>query len=250
MTQLFSPELVKNLKAHFFHRNAPEISWMNAVGMSLFLPGVSGFWPGSVQGNGGTPDLTGNGQTMTFNNVTLTNMGLAPVFSLPLNTSYMTTADAVVNSPTTAFFFVAWVYFNSLGATQGIINKWGAAGNRSFSVFKGASDTLSMKYSTDGTAIVQNNTVFTVTSAKWYHIAAIIYPTTVNQLYVNMTLGISGFGASTFNGTAPLEIGRANNGVNDGLLGYMSLPAFGLAGLPELFIRTHYQYTKALFGYS
>ena len=249
MTQLFSADLVKNLKAHFLPRNAPEVSWMNAIGMSLFLPGVSGFWPGSIQGNGATPDLTGNGQTMTLSGVTLDYMGLAPVFSIPNNTSYLHTPDAVVNSPTAAFFFVTWVYFNSLGANQGLLNKWGAAGNRSFSIFKGSGDTLSMKYSTNGTATVQNNTVFTVTSAKWYHVAAIIYPTTVNRLYVNMELGISGFGASTFNGTADLELGRANNGVNDGLLGYMSLPAFGLTGLPELFIKTHYQYTKALFGY-
>lgn len=249
----FRPEAVENMKPFYIGRNEPNYSWQTAIGSHLFLPSVTGFWPGSIQGNGVTPDLTGNAQTMTLNTVTLTNIGMAPCLSIPNTTSYLNTADGALNSPTSAMFFTCWMRFNSLGATQGIINKWGAAGQRSFMFYKNSSDGVTWENSTNGTATAPvlssfNNLIVVDT---WYHLALNFSTADGIDFWINNVLvGSTGGGSAIFDGTADLELGRATNGGTDGLRGYLSLPTFGLSTMPEIYFNTMYQYEKALYGYN
>lgn len=249
---LLIPEAIENHKAFFIGRNEPNYSWATAVSSGLFFPGVTGFWPGSIQGNGVTPDLTGNGQTMTLNTVTLTNIGMAPCFSIPNTTSYLNTADGVLNSPTSVFFFSCWVRFTSLGADQGIINKWGAAGNRSFRLYKTSANVLSLSISSNGTSSTTITALAgtALVTDTWYNVAVVLRSDTSATVWLNGAVVIAGIFVAVFDGTADLELGRASNGGSDGLRGYMSLPVFGLYELPEIYFNTHYQYTKALYGYN
>lgn len=250
--QKLNAESVDLMRPFFVGRNEPNFSWQISVGSHLFLPGVTGFWPGSVQGNGVTPDATGNGQTMTLNTVTLTNIGIAPCFSIPNTTSYLNTADGVLNSPTSAMFFTCWMRFSSLGATQGIINKWGAAGQRSFKFYKTSSNGFTWENSADGTIVTGlNSSGSLVVADTWYHLAINFSTAGGIDYWINNVLrGSTGGGSAIFDGTADLELGRATNGGTDGLRGYMSLPTFGLTTMPEIYFNTMYQYEKALYGYN
>ena len=254
MPQLLNAELIKNLAAHFLRRNGPEVSWMSAIGMHLFFPGVTGFWPGSVGGNlADTPDLSANGQTMTtFGNTQLTVEGFAPVFVIPDDTSYLSTPDAVPNQ-FGDFFFLGWVKFDALGAVQGLANKWGAVGNYAVRVYKSAADAICLDVSDDGTTITTLAHPATISVSRWYHVAASFTSNSgIMRVYVNavkeeLTVGVP---TVLFNSTADFELGRASNGVNDGLIGSGSLFASGQrAEISEIHLKTLYSYTKALYGY-
>lgn len=135
------------------------------------------------------------------------------------NLDIISAADAAeLNVGSGTFTFECWVRFNSLSSTEdgnGFASQYSssAAANRSWGFKRdSSSNELQFIYSTNGSAITTIAYAWTPSTGVWYHVAVDRDGSNDVRLYVDgVMLGKTNIGGATlFNSTNPLEIGRLN----------------------------------------
>lgn len=192
----------------------------------LTLPGLVAFWPmSSVQrSTGNAYDISGQGRTLTYNGNPTYNLyaSLIPYLDLDGTGDYLERADETDLDilGTESIYAVAqrgltlggWFWFDDAGVDEGVFNKIGGAGQRSYGLQKLAADQVRMAVSGDGTALIDANA--TITTGAWYHIVGRYDPSTEVAIWANgvKTVDTASIPASLFNSTAALDIGRLADG--------------------------------------
>jgi len=140
-----------------------------------------------------------------------------------------------------------WFLFNAIGVDAGLISKFGAAGQRSYMLEQRSSDTVQLRISVDGTALV-DVTSGTITTAQWYFIAGRFTPSTEQVIWLNeeKTINTTSIPASIFNSTTAFQIGAFNSGslVN----GRASLCFLSANALSDGIVSSLFQQTRGVFG--
>jgi len=227
----------------------------------LALPGLVGFWPmSSVQrSTGNAYDLSGQGRTLTYNGNPTYNINndFAPYIRLDGTGDFLSRADetdldilgteAVFVSTVRGLTMGGWFLFNAIGVDAGLISKFGAAGQRSYMLEQRSSDTVQLRISVDGTALV-DVTSGTITTGQWYFIAGRFTPSTEQVIWLNeeKTINTTSIPASIFNSTSALQIGAFASGslVN----GRASLCFLSANALSDGIISSLFQQTRGVFG--
>lgn len=158
--QIRNAELVGLLNGDFQHRNEANFAW-RAHAAHLAIPGLRGYWPISAFNSvGAVWDQSGNGRQLTNNgDPKFSAYDLAPYIILDGAGDYLSRADEAGLRVTGLETYVltarrgialgGWFYSSSLGATQGLITKWGA--QRAYSLELNPAGSISARLSDDGT---------------------------------------------------------------------------------------------------
>jgi hypothetical protein len=182
--------------------NSPKLVWEYAL-VTLHLNNVS-YFDSTGYGNdgtdGGDTQIETNGSCIFSNCIQLDG------------NDYLTLSDnAEIDMVNGIFSIEAWVYTNTTGAVQNIINKGeGEAAN--FYYFQiTAGNALSLLVD-DGAGQCQYNTLVTIDQGQWYHVVAIKH-TGGLRLYINgeNQTGLAGqtaCGAGSLANSADVQIGR------------------------------------------
>jgi hypothetical protein len=214
--------------------------------MYMALPGLVGFWPGSVTDSAGRlMDLTNNSLHLTNSSVaTFGNDGLVPYVAYD-GTSYHSHVDDVdldilgteTHIEENGLTMGCWVMFDAeAGASGAGLMTKNTASNLSYALVQGARGqyTPIAYISDDGSAAV-TATGSTIEQGAWGFIAMRYTPSTELKLWVNdePVVNTTSIPASIYNGTAPLVIGRYN-------------AANYFTG--DYTIETIYDFTRPMFG--
>lgn len=134
------------------------------------------------------------------------------------------------------FTISAWVKFNSVATGQGVLAKYGNAGNRSYYLALN-SGIPQVAVSPNGTSVVVANGP-SLSSGTWYHLAAVYNGSTLT-LYTNGAAGTPvSHSSGVFNSSAPFEIGRITSGSYLG--GHVALAAIWSRALSPAEISAQY----------
>lgn len=255
-------DLVNWLSAYFTRRNEPNFALGQAIGTILGMHGLVGFWPGSTTDNSGQMiDKSGNANHLTLNG--------NPVFKTDNLYSYVeydgtgdyhshvdaaifriTGTETYIDSGSRGLTIGGWVYFtNASGTAEFISSKWGAAGQRSYRLFREAAGTISFEVSVDGTATTTVTSTDTPAQATWVFLMARFDPSTELKIWVNDNTDVNttSIPASIFNSAASFQIsGRL--GTTSLLTGRVMYPLLCSAYNSDAIIGNLFQQTRGLFN--
>jgi hypothetical protein len=174
-------------------------------------------------------DETGNDNDLTDNNTVLyssdSKQGTNSADFESANNEYLEIADGSQTGldVTGDLTILAWAKFESISADQAIVAKYDASGNdRAYLVwFENTGATIYFNVSSNGTAITNHESCFSLTAGVWYHVAC-VYNSTDLRIYVNGILaGVATAYSSGINDSAAsFRLGRHTNNTwpYDGLL--------------------------------
>lgn len=252
-------DLVNLLSADFQNRYEPNFSFAQAVGMLQMFPGVVGIWPGSVtDGAGQMVDVSGNGNHLTNNNTATFNStadGLVPYVNLIAASSQyfshatglpfdITGTEAHIGNVTgniRGLTMGGWVKFDRLTTQEAIMSK-----------ISGATGYMLRKESDDDLRFQINGVAFdydTVTTTTPFQFVAVKYePSTLMTGWLNGDKSTSAAGVPASITTAALAFTIGSRIAVDFFDGRFVLPFLCASAVPDVYIDTFYQQTRALFG--
>lgn len=233
---------------HFPRRNEAGLAWSRAISSRLFLPKTRGFWPISLTNeNDDLLDASGNNQTaVNTSAVPLALYGVTPYAQLT-GSDYFSVASAAPNKITGALTLVCFARFNDLSVENGLISKWGAAGNRSYRLYVTSTGLITFEVSSNGTLITAVDSDLEPDEETWYSIIGQYDPGESLTLWVNRTVNqnVAAIPASIFDSTAALLLGNTNGSILDGDLALPSLHAAPInSGIQMLVL----DYNRPLFS--
>lgn len=238
----------------------PELS-PDLISPFLAIPGLVGYWPmSSVQrSTGAAYDLSGQVRTLTYNGNPTYNIwnNLVPYIRLDGTGDFLSRADetdldilgteAIYASTVRGLTLGGWFLFDAIGIDAGLISKFGAAGQRSYMLEQRSSDTVQLRISVDGTALI-DVTSGTITTAQWYFIVGRFTPSTEQVIWLNgvKTINTTSIPASIFNSTSALQVGAfaSANFVN----GRAALCFLSANAVSDAIISSLFQQTRGAFG--
>lgn len=233
---------------HFQKRGDVGLAFSRAISTRLFIPKTRGFWPISlINENDDLRDMSGNGQTATNTGaVTLGLFGITPIAQFS-GSNHFSITSAAVNKITGALTVICFFRLNALGAEQGLISKWGAAGNRSYRLLISSLNAILFQVSSNGTLTTTATSTLTPVVDTWYFALGEYNPSTSLTLVVNGTTDINttSIPASIFDSTAALLLGSTNGSLLDGDLALPSLHASVFNSAHRMIAR---DYARPLFG--
>jgi len=261
-------ELVNMLGGNLQQRYESSFAWRTACSMFQALPGLRGFWPmGAINGSS-TVDQSGNGRTLTYagnpvygSGVDLSG-GLAPWIRFDGTGDYLTRADetgldilgteSYVHVP--GLTLGGWFRPEIDTASEGLLTKWGAAGQRSYNLqLTGAvaGDPVRFYISDDGTNSDSASSTTGFSIDTWQFIAgrfndALTGAELAVWLNDEQTTGATARNA-IFNSNAPFNISGSNNGTSL-YTGRASMCFLCACALHDSVVWAIYQHTRALFG--
>lgn len=272
-TQVFNDELMNLIATDFQRRYEPNFAWGNVMSFYQQLPGLIGFWPGSI----GTTANSGFLRDMSGSEMHLTP-GVGAVEQAdttglrrwnPYNGSsqYFSATDTAFNSilgnegtihsTIRGLTVMAWVRPSGTpAASEAIASKWNSTGNqRSWLLFRTTGLNGLFQVSGDGTAFVQVGSTNDFISGEWRFIAARYIPSTQIRIWEGFTYGLvtnenaTSIPATLFNSTTNLAVGAINTDTAAAAFyeGDLSLIALCRAALPDLFIESIFNLTRPLF---
>jgi len=229
------------------------------------LPGLRGFWPMSAfDSTGAAQDQSGHGHHLTYNgNPTYSYAGLAPYIDLDGVGDYLSRADeADLDILGTETYVAAgvrgltvggWFYVDDDTAAQGLISKYGAAGQRSWLLYVdgvAAGDPVRFIISDNGTNTDTTTSTNGIVASTWHFCVGRYCDALVGaelQVWIDNTATSAATARnSIFNSNAGFNIGAWNGG--SVLNGRASLCFLCAAALSDTIIQSLYQATRALFG--
>ena len=266
-TQKLNAELVRLLSAIFQRRYEPNFALGNAISLYLSLPGLRGLWPFSgINSVPGAINFAADGYNLSSNGTPeVWNTGLAPITVL----DGLTTGDCwyyndhahfdilgtetIYNTNIRGLTCGAWVYPLDLSSVDRyIISKWEhtVAGNQSYRLYYSFANNY-FEFNVRDSLSVLDTVGFGSSSSvnNWYFVAGRFDPG------VDMTIWVNGESTSAAtaltnvdNSTARFVVGAAHSLANREWDGYISFPFLTATALPDQWIFTLYQQTRALFG--
>ena len=203
------------------------------------LSGAAGAWTFDADTATTASDITGNGNTLSFTNVTATTAGRSGAAIQLKGNGYAQAGGAVLNTAG-SFTVSAWVNFSSLAAcgAQTLLSQ---DGNNDSGFYLGILPNCtgsSFRFSMQGAdsdsaatyAVVYNATIATGT---WYHLVGVRNASAgTMSLYVNGVLQGTVANTTSWSAAGPLAVGRAkfSAGLRDYVTGSIdSVAVFGSA---------------------
>jgi hypothetical protein len=255
MAKIHDPELVRSLRTTFPARDEASYAWGNILSCFTMLPKLRGLWfCGNVDEGGEMYDLSGQGRTLTDANT--------PTYGLDGLASYATYVrassqrhyrlDEAGLDITDDLTLFTWVRFttSSKGVLTGILSKWLTAGSqKSYLLYKDASDIMKFAISDDGSAVpVAVPSSVTWDSSQWYFMVGRFDPSTKASIYVNDVFDddTTGIPASIFNGSDSFRIASSDAGNH--LDGDVAIAGLANYAFPDYLIRALYHKSRRLFG--
>lgn len=259
-------ELRRNLDPFYLGRNDPWATYSRAISMYSYLPCLRAFYPCLDISTNSLDDQSGHGRNMTTSgdpDIDIDNF--TPYMQLVAsNTDYASVADnqdhditgteSRISTNINGLTIGAWIYFDTVAATQRIFSKWSPTGNqRSYSImYNSAGPSLDAQVSVDGTAITTVASAVGPNTDEWIFLAGKFVPSTSLTVYypvggiLSSVENTTSIPASIYNSASSLTIGRNGNGTNyfDGRVALCFLCA---CALPDDMIFGIYQHTKVLF---
>lgn len=227
-------------------------SWGAVLGSHLGLPRLRGFWPmGAADASDNVNDLSGDARHMIKNGTVAlpTYNNFVPYADYDGSTGYHARATEAALEITGVLTLGGWFWFDRLATDEGLFNKIGAVGNRSYGLQKLATgNEVRMAVSGDGTALIDANTV-AVTTGRWYFIAGRYVPSTEVAIFLNdvKVTDVTSVPASLFNSTAALEVGRLASGIQF-LDGRSALNFICAANLSDTLLLSLFTQARPFFG--
>lgn len=237
------------------------------------IPGLRGLWPLSSIGDGGNAiDMSGQGRTLTYTGTPTYNRyvpsGESYVSYVDFNgtTDYFTRADETGLDILGTEAFVGtskglsmgtWFWADDTGVGRNLMGKWGAAGQRSYFLQRGATNACIFGVSNNGTASTTVTSTNTTTSGKWYFVSCSYTPSTSMVIYltdyslqgypITATSNVTSIPAAIFNSTAgfTLAVLASLAGYHDGRLAYSWLSTMAL---PANWHNLLYEQSRGLFN--
>lgn len=254
-------ENVDLLAPYFPLRQEPNYALPVIMASMLALTGLRGFWPmASVDENGNTYDLSGQGRTLSYaGSAVYTWDGLSPYVYLDGAGDYLFRADEAgldiigtetyIHSPSRGLTLGGWFYPTGFAALQGLICKGDAASAA------GSAYNLTLTAGALAQLDVYNaGNVYSQASAAvganlWHFIVGRYDPSTHVAIYTDGTWATNAVGipASLNSVAAPFNVGSINSG-SFLLTGRASLCFICAAALSDTTIANLYQQSRVLFG--
>lgn len=197
-----------------------QVAGSGAPAANSLNTGLISYWK-LDEASGTRVDVGGAAQDLTDNNTVTQTTGKivnAPQFTTA-NSEYLSHADSAslsIGADTSAAWSM-WVYIDSVIQTQGLLSKWGNAGQSEYIIFWRATSTeFRFQISYDGTATTNVNST-AASSATWYHIYC-QYDHTTKKIGIsvnNATMVENGPTptASIFDGNNTFKLGSSDGGV-------------------------------------
>jgi hypothetical protein len=267
MAGKYNDSKINEDETFFLSRNDLINRWGNIVSSWSMLPGLVGFWPmSSVQrSTGNAYEISGQGRTLTYTGNPTYNIynNFVPYIDFDGVGDYLSRADEtdldVLGTEATNAAAVrgltwgGWFWFDVGGALYGLIGKWNsnAVNQRSYLIYKSATEFINVLVSTDGIAAVSATTVTALTSSNWYFIVGRYIPSVSIDAYVNSNMKVTqavGIPASIFNSIANFNIGAYSNGVNGQMDGRATLCFLSHQAYSDALINAMFQQSRILFG--
>lgn len=249
-TQIANPAQVEILDSYYPRRDDVGLAWSRAVSSRLFLPKTRGFWPFSLtNGDDDLLDAAGNSQTAANTGaVGLDLYGIAP-HGLFSGANHFVISSAKPNTITGALTMACFFYTENLGAEQGLMSKWGAAGNRSYRLYVTSGNVITFSVSSNGTAITSVASTVTPTAGPWYCVIGEYIPFTRLTIWVNgvKTQNTTSIPAAIFDSTANLFLGNTNGSF---LTGGMTLASLHASAINSALAMLIFDYARPLFAIS
>lgn len=258
-TQVFNPEQVDALAAHFPRRTEPNFAWGNAMSLMSNLPMLRGLWGfGSVDENGALFDGSGQGRTLSNNGTVPFGISvLAPYGDFTaVSNHYFDRADEGGLDINNHLTWGGWFYMDAK-ANAGLIGKWndsgggGGVNQQAYALTTTAAGAINALVSGNGSATVSVVSSVSYVANTWYHIVGRYTPSVELAIFVNGTkdTNVVGIPAAIFNSNAGLEIGRIQDTASTNYLdGRVSLCFLCNAALPDYMINGIYWHTKRMYG--
>lgn len=167
------------------------------------------------------------------------------------SSNYLSRADEAALSLHHEITLGCWVWFDaeSTGVETGIISKWYDVGiQKSYVLYKDASNIIHFKVSTDGTTECDVNDMgASYKENQWFYVVGRLNPSTELALFVNgmWFINTTGIPDTIFNDSEDFEIGRYNRG--NYLDGRVSQAFISEYTIPDVFICQMYFHAKALY---
>lgn len=250
-TQNYSAESVENLATAFPRRAENSFAWGNAISYFLGLPALRGFWPMSSVNESGNPiDLSGQGRTLTNNNVaTFGVYGLQSHTTLSSAASqYHSRADEAGLRITGQLTAGLWIrpITNAAGTPLAKYNL--TTNNRSYRLNRQLSGLIQVNISPDGINASTIASTETTPLNTWSFIEMRFIPSTsltvvVNGKDVSLTIGVP---ASIFSSNAIFCLG-VNSNLATYFGGDIALAFICAAACSDAQLKALYWLTRPLF---
>ena len=270
-------ELIDMLRSDFQPRNEMAFSWAEACSMYLQLPGLRGFWPMSaVDSSGNAQDQSGHSHILTYTGNSVYGLDLTTARCLAAYIRFDGTGDYLTRADEADFDITGTeTYFTSQATSagaargmtcggwfrpedvtndQGLVTKWGAAGNYSWLLGlygSVAGDPLRLYISDDGTNTDSVSSAAACAVNTWQFMAGRFND---GDAGAELAVFLNGTGttaatarASIFSGNGPFNISGNNNGTAL-YTGRAALCFQCAAALPNVTLWALYQQTRTLFG--
>jgi len=242
------------------------VSLRSAASVYLVLPGLRGFWPMSSMGAGGSAyDLSGATRTLTYaGSCHYEYDGLIPYLRFDGVGDYVYRTDegnldilgteGYVKSGQQGLTLGGWFWPDDITNAQGLISKWGAAGNKSYLLYlRGdvAGDPVYMYICDDGTNFDSVSSASGVSIDTWHFMAGRYNDADTGEelaVWINeeKTTGATSRN-SIFNSTAPFNISGTNSG-SSLFHGRASMCFLCAMALSDEIVDYIFQSTRSLFG--
>lgn len=228
--------------------------------MYLGLPGLVGYWPGSMtDANGRLMDAGANGLHLTNNNVaTLNTSGIVPCFEYNGTNQYHSHADdpdldvlgteTHINSAIRGLTCGAWVKFDTLAASTqyAVLSKWAvtiASASYLIDYFNGIRVLVS-----DGVGSKSALSTASISTGLWYLVIMRYTPSAEIKVIVNGSenTNTTSVYAALNNSSTIFSVG-SKGGANF-LDGSVSRSFVCSTSVPDDYLSMLYQYGRRLFG--
>lgn len=243
-----------------------RVAWETMAAKFQGLPGLRGFWSmGSLDGTGGTGDLSGQARALTYNGNPVYNLydSIVPYIDFDGVDDYLDRADEAGTSITGSETFIAssvrgltvggWFWLDALsgGTPRGLIGKNVVVGNqRSYTIFLTSTDILQFAISSNGTATTTVNSTVGAQIGQWMFLVGRFIPSREIAIFVNgtKTTNTTSIPSSIFDSTAAFEIGRFLASNTNAANCRASQCFLCASALPDELVTSLYEQTKILFG--
>lgn len=258
--QQVNKELYDLLATEFVIAREQTQGWMNAVSLILNLPGLRGFWPGTIlDGSGNCQDLGPNGLHLTRVNTVYGYENLLPYMEFA-GAEEMTRTDEAAFDILGSEAYIApalrgltmgcWINADSIagGVPWHYMTKYGSATtNRPYTLLI-EDDDVSFAVTTSGSSEKSASILGEVAASSWFYTAGRFDPGSEVKVWLNESTAtnVATIPIGLVNGTADFRLGRMEAG--DFFEGKMALPWLSTMLLPDYMVDMVYQQTKSLFG--
>jgi len=258
VVQQRNSDMVELLKPDFMTRQ--ELTYTATLSEYQTLPCLRFLGAGGLGSAGEWRDLSGNGMHLSYNGnpqMSYTTQG-APFWAYDGTGDYHSHADdahfditgteTTVNAAIRGITMGAWIYFfNAAGATEGVMAKFAAPGQRSYYIARRTTGQMRFIITTDGSTLITVDTAITAAGA-WYFVAATFWPSSAINIRINDTEATNAVGipASIFNSSALFYVACEN--ASNLMSGRVAFPFVCACALSDTQITRLYNRSRGLFG--